>query len=353
MSTPQELIAANGHADGERPEATPLTEGDAQLVRAFATMFIDVVGAFGRASGPHTHEEVPELPNDPEMVASTCEAGTGNAREVLSMLRAGLPVSAQETPVEALAHVRFLQSRGLGFNTVVKIYQYGFALFRMLARTELAGRVPDPRQAQRIGQGLDDYFFRYVGKVTGRLAAEYGLTEGAWLPTAEDPVLNNPASAAVAQRLREEELAKGTWLPPSPEQSRAREETERALEAFVTTVEHGFDDPTLSSRLTLADTTITITLADEPDLSVTLLLDRKPPEIVDGVQPQAESRIWIPSVDLNRIWLPDFYLPMAITKRRVPIQGDVRKFLRVVPVLRELGETYRQVTASMQTEEVR
>jgi len=92
-------------------------------------------------------------------------------------------------------------------------------------------------------------------------------------------------------------------------------------------------------------------LADEPDLSVTILLDRSPIEVVDGVI-DAEARMWIASVDLTRMWSSDFYLAMAITKGRLRVEGPVRKFLRIVPTLRVLSETYRRIAESSPAEEV-
>lgn len=328
-----------------------LTQDDVELLRGLAAMFTDIVGPFGVACARHVHDQIPELPQDDETVESSRAAAEGNPREMLSMLRAGLPSTAQETPVEALAHTRFLQGRGVGLTTIVAIYQYGFTMFRDILATELADRVPDRAQAARIAQAVDEYFFPYIGKVTLRIAAEYGLTEGGWFPRPDDPVLNNPASAEAARQLREEQLAKGAWLPASPEQSHARQDAEQALDAFVATLEEGSSLKSIAGRLKLADTTIAITLADEPDLSVTLLLDRAPIEIVDGVS-DAESHMWIASVDLNRIWLPDFYLPMAITKGRVRIDGQVRKFLRIVPILRELAGNHRDIVASLRREEI-
>jgi hypothetical protein len=81
------------------------------------------------------------------------------------------------------------------------------------------------------------------------------------------------------------------------------------------------------------------------------LLDRSPIEVVDGLV-DAEARMWIASVDLTRMWSPDFYLAMAITKGRLRVEGPVRKFLRIVPTLRVLSETYRQIAESPHTEEV-
>jgi hypothetical protein len=44
--------------------------------------------------------------------------------------------------------------------------------------------------------------------------------------------------------------------------------------------------------------------------------------------------ISIVSVDLARLYSPDFHLSMAILRGRVGYRGPVRKFLRVTPVVR-------------------
>jgi hypothetical protein len=328
-----------------------LAQVEQQQVRGLATLLIDVIPSFSVAAADHLEEQLPELPRDAETVASTRATAAGNPREVLSMLRAGLPLTAHETPVEALAHARYLKARGIGLSTLIGVYQYGYAMFRQVVGTELAARTEDPMRMARFAQASDEYMFAYVGQATTRLAAEYGVADGGWYPSSEDAVLTNPASLDAARRLREEQVACGTWLAATPEQSRARLQTERTLADFAQTIRSGVREHGLTDRLKLADTTINITLADEPDLSVTILLDRSPIEVVDGLI-DAEARIWIASVDLTRIWSPDFYLAMAITKGRLEVEGPVRKFLRIVPILRVLSETYRQIAESSHAEEV-
>jgi hypothetical protein len=328
-----------------------LTPADRQRVRGLATLLIDIIPPFSVAAAEHLQEQLPELPKDAETVASTQATAAGNPREVLSMLRAGLPPSAHETPAEALAHAGYLKSRGVGLSTLIGVYQYGYAMFRAVVGTELVARAEDEAQMARIAKASDEYMFAYVGQATTRLAAEYGVVDGGWYPCADDAVLTHPASLDAARRLREEQIARGTWLAASAEESRARLQTERTLDDFAQTIEIGVREHNLGDRLNLADTTISITLADEPDLSVTVLLDRSPIEVVDGVI-DAEARIWIASVDLTRMWSPDFYLAMAITKGRLRVEGPVRKFLRIVPTLRVLSETYRQIAESPSTEEV-
>lgn len=245
--------------------------------------------------------------------------------------------SAHETPVEALAHARYLRQRGVPFATLVSVYQLGYAMFREMIAIELRERASDTDQFTRLSAGADRYAFGFVATTTTRLAYEFGSYDGGWTPTAGDPVLAHPGSLERARRLREEQLARGAWLPSTPEGSAARRNAERLLGEFVETLESGVRHHGLDDRLALAGTTITITLSDEPDLSTTLMLDRSPIEVVLGTH-EAEAQMWIASVDLQRTWSPDFYLPMAIAKGRVRIAGPVRRFLRVVPIMRAVCE---------------
>ena len=183
--------------------------------------------------------------------------------------------------------------------------------------------------------------FAFIGTALARQAVEFGSHDGGWTPASGDAALDNAAAAEGARALREEQLAAGTWLRARPEESRARRQAECALDVFAATIERGVRDRDMSRLLTLAD---------ELDLSVTLLLDRSPVEVLDG-EVETEARMWIASVDLERIWSPDFYLPMAITKGRVRMEGPLRKFLRVVPMLRELADLHEQVAAAMNCEE--
>jgi hypothetical protein len=323
-----------------------LSEADQQLVRGVATCIIDVIPAFSVGCAELLMDQLSELPRDEETLASITATADGNPRECISMLRAGLPLTAHETPSEALANARYLQGRGIGLSTVIGIYKWGYAMFRPVVATELAAHINDPAQMARIGHAADEYLTAYVGQCTTRLAAEYGVVDGGWYANPDtDEVFRSPAALDAARRLRQEGLARGTWVAASPEQSHARQVAERTLADFAETIESGVREHGLSDRLRLADTTININLADEEDLSVTILLDRSPIEVVDGPV-DAEARIWIASVDLTRIWSPDFYLAMAITKGRLRVEGPVRKFLRIVPILRCLSETYRQISAS-------
>jgi hypothetical protein len=314
-----------------------------------ATLLVDVLPAFAVSVTQLVNDQLSELPRDDATVKMLVRAADGNPREILSMLRANIPPTAHETPVEALEHVRFMQQRGVGWTSFLGIYQYGAAMFRNMVHLELDAQVQDSAQLARIKAAGDEYMFEYLRRASRRLAVEYGLLEEMWDP-ATDEVLANPASAAAARALRDEQIARGTWVAASPEQSRAHHEAELALERFAETIERAAVGSEVGRLLTLAGTRIVITLADEPDLSVTLLLDRTPIEVAQGVV-DADARIWIASVDLNRIWAQGFYLPMAISRGRVRMEGAVRPFLRVAPILRALGDTHDDVVASVLPQE--
>jgi hypothetical protein len=314
-----------------------LTAADQQLVWAIATLLMDALPAFGVAVASFLYDQLPELPRDEGLVRALEAHAEADAREVLTTLRAGMDPSAHETPVEALSHARYLRQRGVGLQTLISVYQLGFATFREMVAFELRERAADAGQLARITAAADAYSFPFVGTTMTSLAYEFDSFDGGWTPTAEDPVLTNSASVDCAHRMRETQLARGSWLPSFPEQSKARKDAERVLAEFMDTLATGVRAKELNDRLALAATTITITLADEPALSTTLMLDRSPIEIVGGER-DSEARIWIASVDLQRIWSIDFHLPMAIAKGRVRIAGPVRKFLQIVPILRTAAE---------------
>jgi phospholipid/cholesterol/gamma-HCH transport system ATP-binding protein len=332
-----EAVVRDGAAgDG----AAQLPAQDFELIQEMATLFIDVLRPFGDAMARHIHEQVPAVgePDDAEAVEATRASCDSNMREIFSMLRAGLPADAVVAPADALEYARFLRGRGVNFGSIVTAYQYGVAMFRFVLGIELQGRISDTRRLARIAAAADDFLFTYIGAMLDRLLKEYDVGQGSWHPSAADAVLANPASAEAAQAFRDDLIRRREWLAETPEQSRAHAESERVLNEFVAALERVAADPEISKRLALADTTVEFVLADDPDLSATLLLDRTPIEVADGGE--AEVRLDIASFDLGQLWSQEFQLPMAIARGRVRAAGPVRKFLRVVPILREAGRPH-------------
>lgn len=269
--------------------------------------------------------------DDEQAFNATRTSALGSMYELLCITRAGLDgPGVIETSPEALEHLRFLKRRGAGFRTVMGFYRIGFAMFEPLMAAQLNRFAPDRPTYDRIAGPMRQFIFTYVDQITRRLAVEYGIERDDWIPDPADPVWHDPESVEViAQYIR----AEGARGHVEPDGAAARRYTSSALDRFCHAIETAADDPRLSSVLSRANTTVRIQLADDPELGVTLLLDRDPVELVDDAI-DAEVSLNIVSVDLARLHSSDFHLPMAIVRGRVGYEGPIRKFLRVTPVIR-------------------
>jgi hypothetical protein len=220
-----------------------------------------------------------------------------NVAELASLIRSGLGEHQLVTPVGVLGYATRMRRRGLSLRNLEEAYGCSVAVTRAV----VAG---DP--------GLEPLVTAYARAAVARLADGYGEAHGE-LPASEPlgrielPARDDAAAVARAQ-------------------------CAERLEHFCEDVEHVARS--CGERLARSQATVVVRLADEPELAVTLMLDRDAPAILDGADPAAEAELRIPSVDLQHLWSREFHLPMAIVHGRVGVQGPVRRFLRVVPVLR-------------------
>ena len=88
-------------------------------------------------------------------------------------------------------------------------------------------------------------------------------------------------------------------------------------------------------RLGSAGTSVTFRVLPSEELSVTLLLDRHPPEVVDGSEP-AEITIELDGDQAERFARGELVLPNCILRGEVACRGPVRKYLTLDPILRAL-----------------
>jgi hypothetical protein len=204
-------------------------------------------------------------------------------------------------------------------------------MFAPLMLHELERVAPDRATVEAMAAPLSTFVFTYVDQITKRLAAEYGTEREGWVSDPNDPIWHDPDSVAEVNRFIGEISAKERGQTDVGAAARAY--TEAALDRFCAAMEAAAQDERLSSVLARANTTVRICLADDPELCITLLLDRNPIEVADTDAP-AEVEMSIVSVDLARLYSPDFHLAMAISRGRVRYTGPVRKFLRVTPVVR-------------------
>jgi hypothetical protein len=308
--------------------------GDAELLHRVATQMFEVVPDFAPVFTRQLLKQVPELGSADDSAAfeATQKSALGSMYELLCITRAGLTdPRVIETSPEALEHLRFLQARGVGMNTLLRFYHVGNAMFEPLMAHAMQRFVSDPATMQRMAGPLRVFIFTYVDQITKRLAAEYGTEREGWVADPDDPIWHDPEAVAAVQAFIEQRAPQERTEPIDG--SAARAYTEAALNRFCTAMEAAAQDTRLSRVLARANTTVRIELADDPELAVTLLLDRDPIEVIDSDQ-ECEVEIAIVSVDLARLYSPDFHLSMAISRGRVGFTGPVRKFLRVTPVVR-------------------
>ncbi len=92
-------------------------------------------------------------------------------------------------------------------------------------------------------------------------------------------------------------------------------------------------DP-IVDRLAYARTSVSFQIEGEDD-SVTLLLDRRPPELADSREP-AEIDIELTPDQVARFAAGRLPMPAAVATNSVYYRGPVRKYLEVDPILRRL-----------------
>ncbi|MHB8692040.1 MAG: hypothetical protein ACYDHH_12410 [Solirubrobacteraceae bacterium] len=311
-----------------------VTADDARLLREAATQVFEAANDFAPMFTREVLRQVPQLGSveDPVAFEATRKSCLANVLEFLCLSRAGLSDPRTiETPPEALEHTRFLNGRGVGMGIVLRFWNIGVSMFEPLMANELSRVVSDPATLQRLAGPLRGYIFTYVDQVTSRQAAELGSAREGWVSDPNHPIWHDPEAVAAVQAFIDERAARGGAV--SSDGAAARAYTEAALDRFTVAMRAAASDERLSEVLARAKTTVWIQLADEPDLGVTLLLDRNPVEIVDG-HTDTEVEISIVSADLDRLYSPDFHLAMAIARGRVRYSGFVRKFLQITPVVR-------------------
>src|SRR6266498_3174037 len=148
------------------------------------------------AAEAQVHKRAPErgAPDDETAVEATRRSGVGSMHEFLAIMRAGIYApTALETSPEALEHVRYLQSRGIGLALALRFYHIGVAMFEPVVAAEFARCAADEATLQRMQSVLRVFIFNFVDRITKRLAAEYGVAEReGWNPDPDAGVWHDP-----------------------------------------------------------------------------------------------------------------------------------------------------------------
>jgi hypothetical protein len=93
-------------------------------------------------------------------------------------------------------------------------------------------------------------------------------------------------------------------------------------------------DPRLQ-RLSAAGTSVRFQIIGAPQASVTVLLDRDPPELAGGEEP-AEITLELTPEQGVQLLSGALAAPADLLSGRIPYRGPVRKYLMIHPVLRGL-----------------
>jgi hypothetical protein len=104
---------------------------------------------------------------------------------------------------------------------------------------------------------------------------------------------------------------------------------------FVALVRRALRDPAVARRLGESGIVVRIDVAGDPAESATLLLDRIPAEVAIGPPAYRETiRLRLTGADLAAFWRHDVSLPLKILSGEIAYEGQVRRLLRVMPILR-------------------
>ncbi|WP_354700595.1 hypothetical protein DSM112329_00876 [Paraconexibacter sp. AEG42_29] len=120
-----------------------------------------------------------------------------------------------------------------------------------------------------------------------------------------------------------------TEMPPSDPQRVAEQTAEFFLQAA--------HDERLGDRLSLANTTVHIYFTDT--VGVTLRLDSTPIQAEPRIVGNAEIELWGSADKFVSYARGERHLAMAIMHGEVEWTGPVRKFLRIMPILRSFDFT--------------
>jgi hypothetical protein len=112
---------------------------------------------------------------------------------------------------------------------------------------------------------------------------------------------------------------------------------QRRVQRFAELLDAVFADRETAERLSVAGVMVEINVTDLPEgeATFTLLLNQSPAQLTRGIGHECpDVRLRMRSADLDAMVRDGQYLPMHILSGEVSFDGCVRKFLRVLPIMR-------------------
>jgi hypothetical protein len=129
------------------------------------------------------------------------------------------------------------------------------------------------------------------------------------------------------------------WPPAAVAAGQAADVAERAVGGLRSLIRAIAEDPAASARIALADTTVRIKLSDGSPYAPTLCFERESIELTEDAD-ETEIELAMTALELEQLTRGELEVAMEIAEGRIAYSGPVRKFLRIVPILRRVSRDW-------------
>jgi hypothetical protein len=123
-------------------------------------------------------------------------------------------------------------------------------------------------------------------------------------------------------------------------------------EAAVRTLRDAAADERLSTSLGVVAATVAIELRGHPGATLVVRMEPDAIAVLDDDDDQrTDIRLSMEPIDLHELFAGGLHLPMKIARGQVSYTGQVRRFLRVIAILAEMGQVYERHLGEAQERE--
>jgi hypothetical protein len=123
-------------------------------------------------------------------------------------------------------------------------------------------------------------------------------------------------------------------------------------EAAVQTLRDAAADARRSTSLGVVAATVAIELRGHPDATLVVRMEPDAIAVLDDDDDQrTDIRLSMDPIDLHELFAGGLHLPMKIARGQVSYTGQVRRFLRVIAILAEMGQVYERHLGEAQERE--
>jgi hypothetical protein len=110
-------------------------------------------------------------------------------------------------------------------------------------------------------------------------------------------------------------------------------------------------DERLSTSLGVVAATVAIELRGHPDATLVVRMEPDAIAVLDDDDSPTDIHLTMDPIDLHELFAGGLHLPMKIARGQVSYTGQVRRFLRVIAILAEMGQVYERHLGEAQERE--